>query len=88
MKLETQKSKAVSLSKIQYPRLLWIHAHSQLRQLFFQALVRCLKQPIPVPLPVHKDDKSSGAGELPPDALTDPNVNLSAHSALIVQPKV
>jgi hypothetical protein len=33
-------------------------------------------------------NKSSGAGELPPDALTDPNVNLSAHSAPIVQPMV
>ena len=32
--------------------------------------------------------KSSSARELPPDALTDPNVNLSAHSAPIVQPLV
>ena len=30
--------------------------------------------------------KSSGAGELPPYALTDPYVNLSIHTALIVQP--
>jgi len=29
---------------------------------------------------------SSGAGEPPPDALTEPYVNLSAHTALVIQP--
>src|SRR5262249_3823025 len=33
------------------------------------------------------DDKSSGAGESHPHALTDPDVNLSAHPAPIVQPQ-
>ena len=30
--------------------------------------------------------ESSGAGELPPCALTDPHVNLSIHTAPIAQP--
>src|SRR5262245_42600525 len=30
--------------------------------------------------------QSSRTGDLPPDALTEPCVNLSAHTALIVQP--
>ena len=30
--------------------------------------------------------RSSGAGEPPPDALTEPYVNLSAHTALVIQP--
>ena len=33
-----------------------------------------------------QNDKSSSAGELRPHALTEPDVNLSAHPALIVQP--
>jgi hypothetical protein len=32
-------------------------------------------------------DESSSAGEFHPHALTEPDVNLSAHPALIVQPK-
>ena len=34
-----------------------------------------------------QNDKSSSAGEFHPHALTEPDVNLSAHPALIVQPK-
>jgi hypothetical protein len=33
-------------------------------------------------------DKSSSAGESHPHALTEPDVNLSAHPALIAQPQV
>ena len=33
-------------------------------------------------------DKSSSPGESHPQALTEPDVNLSAHPALIVQPQV
>ena len=36
--------------------------------------------------PFHFDVGARGAGESPPHALTEPNVTLASHSALIVQP--
>jgi hypothetical protein len=38
------------------------------------------------PVMVARERESSRTGELPPDALTEPCVNLAAHTALIVQP--
>jgi hypothetical protein len=35
---------------------------------------------------VHQDHRSSRPGESHPQALTDPDMNVSAHPALIVQP--
>ncbi len=41
-----------------------------------------------VPLSVYVDRQVSGAGELPPCALSEPDMNLSAHPAPIIQPWV
>src|SRR5690242_16451733 len=43
--------------------------------------------PSGVRFPLTADDKSSSAGESHPHALTDPDVNLAAHPAPIVQPQ-
>ena len=43
--------------------------------------------PLGTPLASAKDNQSSQPGELPPELLTEPDVNLSAHPAPIVQPQ-
>ena len=40
------------------------------------------------PLTLHHDDEVSSPGELHPQALSEPDVNLSAHPAPIIQPTV
>ena len=45
------------------------------------------QRPFGTPLALAKDDQSSQPGELPPELLTEPYVNLSAHPAPIVQPQ-
>jgi hypothetical protein len=60
----------------------------ELQSVFLKTLHKRTENAFGVALILAVDDWSSSAGELPPDALTDPNVNLSAHSAPIVQPLV
>ena len=45
-----------------------------------------VKHPVGVRFPLHDDDQSSRPGESHPQALTEPDMNVSAHPALTVQP--
>jgi hypothetical protein len=48
----------------------------ELRPILRKALDECFQDVFSVALILAADNGSSSAGELPPDALTDPNVNL------------
>jgi hypothetical protein len=52
-----------------------------------QALRQFTQESPRVGLCLKADNKSSSPGESHPQALTEPDVNLSAHPALIVQPQ-
>ena len=76
--------KVESFLYVRYPRLLFREFQASLLEksrdegldFFFQDLLRDTS-----------DDESSSAGESHPHALTDPDMNLAAHPAPIVQPQ-
>ena len=53
-----------------------------------ESLRKDLHEPFGVTFGLTPDDKVSSARELPPHALSEPSVNLSAHWAPIIQPSV
>src|SRR5688572_6658337 len=70
-------------SKLDQPRFLRMQLQIELSQTFPQFS----PEPFGVVPVCEAHDESSSAGESPPHALTDPDVNLAAHPAPIVQPQ-
>ena len=66
------------------PSFLWVNRQTVLGETFHQHVI----DPTSVLLVSESNDESSSPGESHPQALTEPDVNLSAHPALIVQSQV
>ena len=63
-------------------RLVRVKIQSELPQSFSHGLAKTIR----IRSPLEPENESSRPGELHPQALTDPDMNVSAHPALIVQP--
>jgi hypothetical protein len=85
-KVKPKKAKGLTLGEINYPGLFWIHLHIKLSQFLQEPVIYCLDKPIPSLKAVHEDNQVSSPGESHPQALSEPDVNLLAHPAPIIQP--
>jgi len=73
----------VGSTELDQLRLRWMDRQSEA----VEPLRQHFHHPAGIVFQLEPDDKSSSPGESHPQALTEPDVNLSAHPALIVQPR-
>src|SRR4051812_9817044 len=86
--LEAQEPEALPLRQVHHPALLLVDLDAELGQLLAESLRHRLQQPVMLRVSVHQDHESSSPGEFHPQALTEPDVRLSPHPALITRPLV
>jgi len=70
-----------SASKLQQSRFVGVQFQAEL----FKPLFQCIKTGSGIDFVFKSDYESSSPGELHPQALTEPDVNLSAHPALMIR---
>ena len=83
--VKSQKPKGFPLQCVHHLRFLLVQFHAQGRELFLEPLLGSFRPASFGVVATNGDDESSSPGESHPQALTDPDLNVSAHPALIVQ---
>ncbi len=74
------------LPKVHQSGFILIHLNIELFELLPNPLICGLKEPLPPPEAIYQDHQVSSPGESHPQALSEPDMNLSAHPAPIIQP--
>jgi hypothetical protein len=85
VQVESQEPKGFPFQRVYHLRFLLVQFYAERRELLVETLQGAFSPASFGVVTADGDDKSSSPGESHPQALTDPDLNVSAHPALIVQ---